>query len=1730
MRSSDAIPSLNALRSHILRSNLPELNLREIILPFLSIIQQEMWINIALLISLEAILQILNCWPSTAISSDPPSAASDTITEIVESIMQCKHHISDHEQAHKALILIIQILGKIAESSHTTNSLSDHAMWQLVVILYDLAQALGGTTPSSNTVSSLATKCLLDSLANLYQNPLIYYSTNSSRGFALPCAVKVMAFLIEKVNQPSLGQISRGELHLCLKLLYHILSVCDAKKFMQTPSLMLFINDDLCKMLLINGRLDARLGVKTCLLCLKIFRVIWTRMRWILKIQLEAILNGIFGRTLYWILSHLHRQATNSTTAYQVRPTTKVQSRIEEILGSDLQYLNGDLHEVEDSKSSLYFVSYEIAQCLVDLLADPSMLSDLFVNYDCDGAHCDVLQNLIELLALIVQQSHEACRASYNHRRVLWIKAIEELAIEALFNVVYALDRRNRPGVHTTVKTSTSLRDKKERKRCYQKGVQEFNRKPVDGIRCLQMYGFLPSPLEPLNMAMFLRSLPQGIDKKMVGIYLGAKGKELNIFEKECVHEADTVSFHQDVLKQYVASFDFDGECILDALRMFLASFRLPGEAQQIDRILNTFAYRVYQQCRDRFLMASPDVAYLLSFSLIMLNTDLHNPNILPEKKMSCQDFIRNNTNYGEEVSRAQDLPSEFLTYLYLAIATNEIQTMDECGIHGEILTEDRWKDLMKQMKTNQGRSKMIVHMSIYHEFLGPMMEAGKDEDPHVQGREPASEAFLSTHLRDGHYDHDIFEVIFEHMFNAFASIFDLYVDRINQIDTIAVTHHDRAAGTLRSTSISSEAFHEPEKKMLQMACNGLVSCSSLAGNLGCIDRLNALFLRLLKYTFLIPSPDCYRFSLYDFSDPRLEFCGNPSALLATAGVLRLVYTSGAAGLSLQAWRFFCHVLCALRDLQALPPTFYRQVSTKDKKTKGNTISWWMSDEELADFLARTTRILEWSKKQREQTTLTTQTSTSYTSFLGGVAWLFSAFESSPTEENPTNSTNLASAESDSHEPNVEADESISSAVESEQTVLSSDCERPTELANLECEAAADAAYSSGSAQWLQKTLQPYHLDTLLDHLVALPRSILHTIVEAMQTEILRGVTASNRSTTLAEDDHLPLLDFEKAVFLQRVLSALIVNASPRLIAETKSLDDEKRSTIAQLWPALESHVGQVVEALRPTLCQQTTALKMPYSLASTMLQRILERLIGSLAHLAIDLSEDSSGSLVVESSFTRHMDLILEITCKLLDMEMGFPEIKRGTGDSDSINRPHAVIEPFVAQLLRGFRFLTEAAKGADTSTCKATDIALCSKFSETVLEVSKIAVQQRLACHHAFSLVSYFLRRTKSDSIDSYLLAPDDVRDINLTEYFTILLQTALEPAKQNWISVNQTSGSMELPLVLETLEGIVTQYKETGKNEVDECTQMATLEQYLGGMLLIAEYHWEVEVANRDHYKAGEWVDAALRAFQLSVRAIHSQAFPAYAWINVLECGLLPFGTRILSSKCKRNASNPTITDRITKNGTPFFYFYELLGFKETQMVSSSRKDSVRRHSLSSAPALEYTEGSARTRRSCSILESSLDPMTTVVELITHIICAHLEKLVRVDSFPPIWDQIVEFLLQVLLYTRAPNGAEQNCSSKVSSFSPNSSVEVITKLIVERRDILTAHEMITEHIKCLLRKMSSDEDTESASSEFQDQMRRLIDVWEYKCTENDVYSQLLMDLFSIEENGAAESGESG
>ena len=65
--------------------------------------------------------------------------------------------------------------------------------------------------------------------------------------------------------------------------------------------------------------------------------------------------------------------------------------------------------------------------------------------------------------------------------------------------------------------------------------------------------------------------------------------------------------------------------------RKYLDGFRLPGEAQKIDRLMEKFAERFVNCNADTF--KSADVAYVLAYSVIMLNTDAHNPGV--KNKMS---------------------------------------------------------------------------------------------------------------------------------------------------------------------------------------------------------------------------------------------------------------------------------------------------------------------------------------------------------------------------------------------------------------------------------------------------------------------------------------------------------------------------------------------------------------------------------------------------------------------------------------------------------------------------------------------------------------------------------------------------------------------------------------------------------------------------------------------------------------------------------------------------------------------------------------------------------------------------------------------------------------------------------------------------------------------------------------------------------------------------------------
>lgn len=82
----------------------------------------------------------------------------------------------------------------------------------------------------------------------------------------------------------------------------------------------------------------------------------------------------------------------------------------------------------------------------------------------------------------------------------------------------------------------------------------------------------------------------------------------------------------------------------------------------------------------DRSLLTVPhvphlnyeDTAYVLAYSVIMLNTDAHNPQV--KKRMTKADFLKNNRGINDGV----DLPEELLSGIFDEIVSNEIRMKDE--------------------------------------------------------------------------------------------------------------------------------------------------------------------------------------------------------------------------------------------------------------------------------------------------------------------------------------------------------------------------------------------------------------------------------------------------------------------------------------------------------------------------------------------------------------------------------------------------------------------------------------------------------------------------------------------------------------------------------------------------------------------------------------------------------------------------------------------------------------------------------------------------------------------------------------------------------------------------------------------------------------------------------------------------------------------------------------------
>eukprot|EP00339_Tiarina_fusa_P025497 CAMPEP_0117064884 /NCGR_PEP_ID=MMETSP0472-20121206/45332_1 /TAXON_ID=693140 ORGANISM="Tiarina fusus, Strain LIS" /NCGR_SAMPLE_ID=MMETSP0472 /ASSEMBLY_ACC=CAM_ASM_000603 /LENGTH=1197 /DNA_ID=CAMNT_0004785235 /DNA_START=66 /DNA_END=3658 /DNA_ORIENTATION=+ len=266
------------------------------------------------------------------------------------------------------------------------------------------------------------------------------------------------------------------------------------------------------------------------------------------------------------------------------------------------------------------------------------------------------------------------------------------------------------------VRSLHHLRNLKSQKRLMRRAAQLFNKKPSKGIEYLVNSGIITTPVSPRSVASFLRNgIVVGLDKRAVGGYLGEVGKSPQPGKSPPDWDRDW--FHKEVLEKYCSLFRFEKQSLLDGLRMFLAAFRLPGEAQQIDRILQAFSDSCSRLCDESAhegaklfsedQKRASDAAYLLSFSIIMLNTDQHNENIREDRKMTKKDFIKNNNNYGSDITEpGKELPAEYLGGIYDSIRDEEIRTEGE-GADGS-MTVERWKDVLRGSVEEEGHTKEL--------------------------------------------------------------------------------------------------------------------------------------------------------------------------------------------------------------------------------------------------------------------------------------------------------------------------------------------------------------------------------------------------------------------------------------------------------------------------------------------------------------------------------------------------------------------------------------------------------------------------------------------------------------------------------------------------------------------------------------------------------------------------------------------------------------------------------------------------------------------------------------------------------------------------------------------------------------------------------------------------------------------------------------------------------------
>ena len=457
-----------------------------------------------------------------------------------------------------------------------------------------------------------------------------------------------------------------------------------------------------------------------------------------------------------------------------------------------------------ESENSTYDHKLRVLEVFHTICRDPKALVELFINYDCDLDAIDLFRRIVDGFAKVAKNpSLSQSRTTVEFISSSGKKAMAEehhlrmMGLEGLVIILRALLRSSglgtgllddgsneaaaAPGtagggygsfispvkpqetaeddgfsldnagavVDTIPVNAVDTFDRKQRmQEEIETGILKFNLSSKKGLAFLAVKGLIE--MTPKSVSVFFHQYHEKLDKTILGDYLGREREYENGFCLKVLHE-------------YVDAMDFANKPFDLAIRHFLSGFRLPGEAQKIDRLMEKFAERYYLQNKEVF--ASADMAFILAFSTIMLQTNLHNPAIR-DRRMTKEQFVKQNKG----ISPDGELPDDLLMEIYDRIAAQPIS-----------MTQD--DKLIKKMKKDEESSFVVFQTSVDKRrkdaFNDERMEMVRAGEAMFKQKTKVGKAFVrhSTRSSDDAYIRPMFEVTWAPAIGVLSQILETYED-----------------------------------------------------------------------------------------------------------------------------------------------------------------------------------------------------------------------------------------------------------------------------------------------------------------------------------------------------------------------------------------------------------------------------------------------------------------------------------------------------------------------------------------------------------------------------------------------------------------------------------------------------------------------------------------------------------------------------------------------------------------------------------------------------------------------------------------------------------------------------------------------------------------------------------------------------------------------------------------